>query len=35
MKKVNEELVKGRRHEVLKKLSSRKEDSESIFRGDH
>ena len=32
MKKVNEELVKGRRHEVLKNLSRKKEDSESIFQ---
>ena len=35
MKKVNEEVVKGRRHEVLKNLSRKKEDSESIFRVDH
>ena len=35
MKKVNEELVKSRRHEVLKNLSKKKEDSDSIFRGDH
>ena len=32
MNKVNEELVKGRRHEVLKNLSRKKEVSESIFQ---